>query len=335
MIGPDGNVVYVGKSVRLRTRLLSYFRADRGEKATDIISAARQIEWEYVPSEFAALLLELLLIQQHRPLLNYQHKATGSVCFIRVTAEAAPRVLLATRVVTDGSTYYGPYRGMDMVRALLREVADLLQLRDCPPRTPLRFADQLDLFAFCATPRCLRADLQKCLAPCAGRCTRSEYLVRIKEARRFLEGNVDRPLRVLQQRMQQAAERMQFEYAAQLRDRAQRLEGARAELVALRGSLDALTFLYTVPGFRGDDRVYVIRRGSIRAEFPAPRTRSEEEQIFATTERIFRKPERGPATVDPLTVGQILLVSNWFRWRQDELERTLPPNATALKVKSR
>jgi excinuclease ABC subunit C len=325
MIGPDGLIVYVGKSVQLRTRLLSYFRADRAEKATDIISAARGIEWEYVPSEFAALLAELRLIQQHRPLFNIQHKLDRSFCFIKVTREEAPRVLLSTHVHDDGSLYYGPFRGRQMVRSLLREVCDLLELRDCAPSTPLRFADQMDLFSFDATPRCVRADLQKCLAPCASRCTRTEYRARVDEAKRFLEGGVHGPLSKLQNRMRSAAERMQFEYAAQLRDRAFRLEGARAELVALRDSIESLTFAYSVPGYRGDDRVYLIRRGSIRAELMVPRTGADEQQLRTIATRVFRRRERGPVTVDPHTAGEILLISRWFTLRPDELARTIPP----------
>ena len=76
-------------------------------------------------------------------------------------------------------------------------------------------------------PRCLRGDLGRCLAPCAGRCTRAAYLARVRLARRFLEGDTDAPLALLRERMQAAAERLQFEYAATLRDRAARLERLR------------------------------------------------------------------------------------------------------------
>src|SRR5688500_5665707 len=325
MLGPNGDLLYVGKSVNLRTRLLSYFRADRGEKATDIISVTRHIEWEYVPSEFAALLLELRLIKRYRPRFNFQYKFDGATCFIKVTREIAPRVLLATQVLDDGATYYGPFRVHELVRNLLREVGDLLELRDCRTGMPMRFADQIDLFSFQATPRCVRADLHKCLAPCAGRCTRAEYSARVAEARRFLEGNVHRPLRVLQDRMHVAAERMQFEYAAQLRDRALRLEDARSELVALRGTLEALTFIYSVPGYGGDDRVYLIRRGSVRRELPAPRSAAEEQALLADARALFKRRERVLTTIDPDTADDILLVSKWFRSRPDELTRTLTP----------
>jgi excinuclease ABC subunit C len=308
----------------LRTRLLSYFRGDRGDKATEILSAATRIEWEYQPSEFASLLRELNLIRQHRPWFNVQHKLERSVCFIRITTDPAPCLQLATRAANDGSLYYGPYRGRELVRGLLRELSDVLQLRDCAPATPLRFADQIDLFDFEPVPRCVRADLGKCLAPCAARCTRAGYAARVAEARRFIEGARDRPIQLLNQRMQQAAERMQFEYAATLRDRVLRLEGARAELVELRRSIEALTFVYLVPGHRAEDRVYVIRRGVVLLDRPAPRCAEEESSLWESATDVFRRRESAVA-VDPAKVSEMLLLDRWFRLRPDELTRTITP----------
>src|SRR5690606_28404092 len=122
MIGPGDNVLYVGKSIRVRSRLLSYFRADRGEKAAEIISHTHRIEWDYTPSEFAALLLEMRCIQRWRPPFNVEHKQDRVFCFVKLTREEAPRLLV------------------------VREVRDLLELRDCASATRMRFADQLDLF---------------------------------------------------------------------------------------------------------------------------------------------------------------------------------------------
>lgn len=324
MLSADGQIVYVGKSVRLRSRLLSYFRADRGEKATEIISAARHIEWEYTHSEFAALLLELASIQRWRPLFNVQHKVDRGHCFIKLTKDEAPRLLMTLHVVEDGALYYGPFRGRKMVRSVLREIRDLLELRDCPPTVKLRFADQIDLFNFDATPACIRADLHKCLAPCAGRCTRAEYLHRIEEARQFLHGGVHSPLKLLKLRMQEAAERMQFEYAAQLRDRGMRLRDARAELVNLRDTFERLTFLYTVPGYRGNDWVYLIRKGRIERDWPAPANPAEEQKLLAEAQRIFNR-RTGNGSVDARQVAEIMLIARWFRLHPDEFHRTTPP----------
>ena len=323
MLGPNDELIYAGKSISLRTRLLSYFRADRGEKATEIISHTRRITWDYVPSEFAALLFEMKLIQRHRPVFNVQHKSDRNFCFIKLTREDAPRLVVTIQVVNDGAHYYGPFRGGAMVRGVVREVADVLQLRDCSPRIKLRFADQMDLFSPDYAPLCIRGDVHKCLAPCAGRCTRPEYHERIVEARKFLEGDVRKPLNVLNTRMQVAAERMQFEYAAQLRDRATRLEEARYELIASRASIEALSFLYRVQGWNGEDRIYVIRRGSIRAEWPVPSDPDELEQLKMRGAQMLKRREPATTTVTPEQVNEVLLVARWFRIRPEQLNHLI------------
>lgn len=322
MLGPNDEVIYVGKSVSLRNRLLSYFRADRGEKATEIISHTRRILWDYVPCEFASLLTEMRLIQRWRPIFNVEHKRDRNYCFIKLTRDEAPRLLVTTQVIGDGAEYYGPFRGRGMVREVLREVSDALELRDCAPSVKLRFADQMDLFSPEHTPQCIRADVKKCLAPCAGRCTRTEYAGRVVEARKFLTGDVGKPLAVLNDRMEQAAQRMNFEYAAQLRDRAYKLEEARYELMAARSTIEALTFLYRATGYNGEDRLYVIKRGAIKAEYPAPRSKSEGEDIRADARRhLTRRDYR--TTVTPQEVAEVLLVARWFRLKPLELDNVV------------
>jgi excinuclease ABC subunit C len=325
MIGPAGEVLYVGKSVRVRARLLSYFRADRGEKAAEIIGHTHHIEWDYAPSEFASLLAEMRAIQRWRPPFNVEHKRDRVFCFVKLTREEAPRLLVVREVLDDGATYFGPFRGPQRVREVVREISDLLELRDCLGRTPLRFADQLDLFGLPgetgAHPLCMRADLQRCLAPCAGRCTRHEYNAQVELARRFLDGDADIPLTILRQRMDTAADRLHFEYAAALRDRMNRLEQARAELLALRGLIESLSFVYEVPGHSGDDRVYIVRRGSIREECAAPRAHDDRSTLLQRARTLLQRRETY-ARVAPTQAAEILLLARWFRLRPDELART-------------
>jgi excinuclease ABC subunit C len=332
MIGPADEVLYVGRSVRVRTRLLSYFRAPRGDKAAEIIGHTHRIDWQYTPNEFASQLLEMRVIQSARPPYNVEHKRDRAYCFIKLTREAAPRLLLTLEVQDDGALYFGPFRGRARVREALREVSDLLELRTCAATTPMRFADQLDLFGADPQPLCIRADVRKCLGPCAARCTRQEYLGQVEQARRFLEGDVDLPLRLLKERMRAASERLQFEYAAQLRDRAMRLADARSELVALRGTIEALSFVYHVPGHDGDDRVYIIRRGSIRAERPAPRSSADRTALERDAKRVFGRREYGANSVHAGQVAEILLLARWFRLRPGELERTWCPTELAPPV---
>jgi len=324
MLGPSGEVLYVGKSVRVRTRLLSYFRAPRGEKAAEILAHAHHVEWDYTPSEFAAVLRELEQIRRWRPLYNVQYKRDTAYAFVRITPGPAPKLTLVGQVTDERGVYFGPFRGRQRLRDALRELSDLLELRDCPSSVPMRFADQMELFAVDESPRCLRGEIRRCLAPCVGRCTRAAYQARVTMARRFLEGDADKPLAILRERMRIAAERLQFEYAAELRDRAARLEQVRDELVALRGAIDSLSFAYPVPGYGGDDRVYLIRRGSVRAELPQPRTEAEREALAARAAEVSSAPEPPGLSVSASQVPEILLVARWFRLHPEERERTVP-----------
>jgi excinuclease ABC subunit C len=325
IFGPAGELLYVGKSVRGRSRLLSYFRARRAEKAHEIIGHAHHIDWEYVPSEFAALLLELRTIRRWRPRFNVEHKHDRAYCFIKVTREPAPRLLVVDRLVADRSHYFGPFRGRRRLREALRELGDLLELRDCAAATPMRFADQGDLFGTPeATPRCLRADLGRCLAPCAARCTRTAYLARVAVARRFLEGDADRPLALLRERMDAAAARLHFEYAAELRDRATRLEGVRDELTAMRGTLASLAFVYHVPGHNGDDRAYLVRGGTVRAELPAPGDAAGMAALRARVAQVLGEAEVPGEGLPADQIAEALLLAKWFRLRPAERARTTP-----------
>lgn len=325
MLAEDGEILYVGKSKQLRTRLLSYLRAKEGEKAHRIIQDARTITWEYDPSEFAALLRELELIKRFRPRFNVQHKRDGRYSFLKLTGGAAPKLFVVSVVSDDAATYYGPFRGGRRIAEAVRELNDLLGLRDCPVSTPMHFADQADLFAFDPAPRCHRYELKRCAGPCAALCTQEDYRRRVELARAFLSGDADEPLRWLNERMIAAAERWEFEYAAAVRDRMRRLEALRDEFGRLREALENLSFLYPVVGQEGEDRVYLVRRGTVRAVVPAPRTAGDRRKLARLAEEHFGRPEAGGALVAKHQVDEILLVARWFRAHPEEMARTVPP----------
>ncbi len=328
MLGPAGDPIYVGKSVRVRGRLLSYFRADRGEKAAEIIAYAHRIEWDYVPNEFAAVLREFRLIRRWRPAFNVEHKRKRAVCFVKVPQETAPRLLVTGQLQDDGATYLGPLQGIDRVRRAVRDLANLLELRDCPAKTPLRLGDQGDLFGAAYPPLCVRAELRRCLAPCAAGCTESQYLDRLAMALAFLDGDSDEPLSLFQRRQAQAVERWQFEYAAELEERATRLIGVRNELARVRGSMAALSCVYDVPGHDGDDRWYVLNGGRVQDEMEAPRSVSARRLALRRVRRQLQRPASlRHAGAD--AIAEMLLVMRWFRRRPEEQARLMAPDGTA------
>ena len=326
MFGPDDEPLYVGKSVKLRTRLLSYFRAPRGEKPWELIRETARIEWDYIPNEFFALIREMKLIQRWQPRFNVQHKRRRMYAFVKITREPAPRVLPVTRIAEDGATYYGPFPRVKAVAQTVREVAHVLGIRDCPAATPVFFDDQLEIFDAGRRPHCMRAELKSCLAPCCGSPTADAYNAAVELAHRFLEGRAEAPLASLERQMSDAAARMDFEYAALLRDRLDRLRTFHDDLVAFRGRVEDLTFVYRVPGFKGDDRIYLIRRGRIRKEMRLPKGRKARASVARAIEKVYGETDPGPAGLDPQDAAEILLVARWFRLNPEERRRTLAPD---------
>ena len=326
MVSADGEIVYVGKSKKLRTRLLSYFRCTFPEdKGARIVREAERIEWDYAPSEFAALLEELRLIKRFRPRLNVaMMRDARHFAFIKLTRGAAPKLLVVRGAgADDAQIYYGPFFGAQRVGDAVRELNDALGLRDCRLDLPMHFADQPELFhIYPRTPGCIRHEIRKCLGPCVGGCTSSEYDERVRLVRGFLDGADDGPMQLLRDEMIVASERLEFERAGSLRDKVQRLEGLREQFIRFRFAVETLSFVYTVPGYDGDDRVYLIRRGRVRGEFAIPRSEPDQRRLLEMVEDVFSPVERDSAQVPSHEIDELLLLSSWFRRFPAELGRS-------------
>ena len=326
MLSSTGEVLYVGKSKRVRTRLLSYFRcAYPEEKGARILREADTIDWEYTPSEFAALLRELRLIKTYRPRLNVAMTRDAlHYSFIKLTRGPAPK-LMVVRVASadDASIYYGPFVGAQRVGEALRELSDVLMLRDCKTEMKMHFSDQQELFQiFPRTPGCIRFEIGKCLGPCVGGCSIDEYEQRVGMVRAFLDGSNDGPIEMLRGKMDEASDRLEFERAASYRDKLGRLEALREQFGRLRFAVEKLSFVYTVKGFDGEDKVYLVKRGLVRAELDKPRTSWQREKLKRLAEEMFRAKEKPTTSVPTHEIDELLLLSSWFRRFPAEMTRT-------------
>ena len=326
MLSADGEIVYVGKAKKLRTRLLSYFRCSFPEdKGARVVREAERIEWDYVPSEFAALLEELRLIKRFRPRLNVaMMRDARHFAFIKLTRGVAPKLLVVRGAgAEDAQIYYGPFHGAQRVGEAVRELNDALGLRDCRLDQPMHFADQPELFhLYPRTPGCIRHEIRKCIGPCVGGCTSSEYDERVRLVRGFLDGADDGPMDTLREEMMAASERLEFERAASLRDKMQRLEGLREQFIKFRFAVETLSFVYTVPGYEGDDRLYLIRRGRVRGEYAMPRSERDRVRLLEMVDDVFNPVERDTAQVPSHEIDELLLLSSWFRRFPAELGRS-------------
>ena len=324
-LGADGRILYVGKSVKLRSRLLSYFREDRG-KAARMVSEAEDVSWDLKPNEFAALIREMRLIRAWQPEYNVQHRRDRRYGFIKITREPAPRLVPASRVRSDGATYYGPFAQTGWLARAVHDLSLATGLRDCPGHTPIHFGDQLDIFSAGRVPRCIRADTGTCPAPCAGRCTTAEYGRRLHLARAFLEARSRAPLARLADCAKAAAADLRFEYAATIHDRMETLERLWKHLSGFRGRVENLNLVYPVSGYDGDDRIYLIRRGRPCAELPWPksdRARRRTDEVVGEVFRPVASDRDGKLDAD--AAAEVLLTLSWFNRHRRERERAMAP----------
>jgi excinuclease ABC subunit C len=216
MKGEADEVLYVGKAVNLRNRLRSYFQssATNSPKVLRLVDNAADLDFFVTDSELEALILECNLIKRHRPHYNVRLKDDKRYPYIKITwPEDFPRVNVVRRMLADGARYFGPYTSS----AAMRQTLDLLR-RIFPYLTCKRKITGSD------ERSCLYHHIGRCLAPCIGAVSKDDYRDMMQQVCLFLEGKGEEVLASLRQRMQTAAENMEFERAANLRDQIDAVE---------------------------------------------------------------------------------------------------------------
>ena len=213
----DGTVLYVGKAKRLRSRVRSYANLDRIDsvKTYALMKQVAAVDTIVVPSEAHALILEANLIKEYKPRFNISLRDDKSYPLIKVTVhEPFPRVYVTRRLTGDGSRYFGPYTDVSQMRRALNVVKRIFTVRGCNYDLPTVAPDR----------PCLDYHIGRCKAPCVLKQTQAEYRVMIDEVLLFLEGKTGEVRRRVRERMELAAESLDFERAAELRDALNHLE---------------------------------------------------------------------------------------------------------------
>ncbi|MDF1515979.1 MAG: excinuclease ABC subunit UvrC, partial [Anaerolineae bacterium] len=248
-------VIYVGKAVKLSSRVRSYFHASAQEdaKTRRLVAMIADIEWILTESEVEALILEANLIKKHRPRYNVRLKDDKRYPYLKVTYEPFPKVLITRRMDRDGSRYFGPYTS---TRAL-RETLDLLR-RLFPYRTCDRDITGKDRRA------CLYFDLKLCTGPCIGAVDIDQYAAVIDQLIRFMGGETESVMTDLKDQIQFAAENLQYERAVQLRDRFQALENVmeRQRIISTAATNQDVIALATDNG-NACVEVFFVRNGKL------------------------------------------------------------------------
>ncbi len=345
MLGATGAVLYVGQSRVLRSRLLSYFRAaGRRNKAARILRHAFDIEWEYTNTEFSALLRELRLIKLHRPSFNSMMVTDDwPRGYVALSGGAVPGLRVVPRSDDPSAVaLFGPFRRVSSLREAVRALAETTGVRDCSldeattdTRTQSLWfrsdahAEPLTTSSRTRAPGCLRHDLGTCAGPCIGAGDGNDYRARFASVRAFLEGRSNAPVIALTRAMQDASRAMAFERAAVMRDRLARVTWLQQRVQHFHANMDRLTFRYHADGADGQQWVYLVRRGTVRAEVAAPSCEEERRQLEALADRIFDGPDPSGADIPIHDLDEFYLVASWFRRRPDERTRTHPSTARA------
>lgn len=227
-----GEVLYVGKAKRLRDRVRSYFAASasHGIKTRELVRRVHDLDTIVVGSEAEALILEANLIKEHRPRFNIQLRDDKRYPYIKVTInEPFPRVFVTRKVRNDGARYFGPYTSVGKMRSALELVKRLYTVRSCRYRLPVEAPARA----------CLDYHIGRCKAPCVGLQTQADYGAMVGEILDILGGDTEALREQMASRMRAAAEALDFEEAAHLRDVVQGLDTlARSQRVEKVGGGD-------------------------------------------------------------------------------------------------
>ena len=311
----EDNILYVGKAANLRHRVGSYFGA--GQKLTPklqrMVSRVNDLDYFVTSSEQEALILELNLIKRYHPGYNVRLKDDKTFPYLKIDlSDDWPRVYITRRLEEDGGRYFGPFASAKSVRQTLKLVRGIFPFRSCS-----RTITGTD-------PRpCLEYHIGHCLAPCIGVVSRGEYAEVIKQVILFLEGKQERVAQQLESRMNKAAEALDFETAARLRDQLQAvnqvIEGQRIA-ATVKGEQDVIAFA------QDKDQAYVqvffIRGGKLigRESFLLQGTRSEEpNQIMTSFIKQFyaSSPYIPPLLLLQHPVEDIATIQAWLQIKRE------------------
>ena len=241
----EGQIIYIGKAKRLRTRVSQYFRegVPHDAKVTKMISHAFEFDVIVTQSEFEALVLECSQIKQHKPKYNILLKDDKGYSYVKVTREKWPRLSAALQKDDGNADYYGPFTSSFAVREMVEAASDVFRLPRCTRRFPQDIGK--------GRP-CLNAHIGKCMAVCSGKIRNEDYREAVESALHMIRHGQADIMKTLKARMEDAAGRLDFERAALIRDqlaaiekvsrgqKVVRSEVAEQDVIAFAGSANAV-----------------------------------------------------------------------------------------------
>ena len=204
----DDKIIYVGKAISLKNRVRQYFRKNNKTKRIEnMVSLIDHFEYIVTDNEAEALILECNLIKKNMPKFNVLLKDDKTYPYIKVNVQADyPDVYVTRRILNDGAKYFGPYANSGAAKEMVDFIKEKFKIRQC---RSFKYKDR----------PCLNYQIKKCFAPCMGYISKVDYKKQIDEIVSILEGKIDRLVKDLEQEMQEASVKMDFEKAAYIRDK--------------------------------------------------------------------------------------------------------------------
>lgn len=214
-----GKVIYVGKAINLKSRVRSYFTGvNQSAKTAALVSKTYDLELIVTDNEVEALVLENNLIKELKPRYNVNLKDDKSFPFIKVTNEPYPRIYPTRRLIRDGSKYFGPYTSINSMKNSLRMINQLFKIRSCKLNITQESIGKKKFKV------CLDYHIKKCDGPCEGLISEKDYGDMVGEVVKVLKGKTDDLIDDLNDKMKRLVELLEFEKAAELRDRMEQLK---------------------------------------------------------------------------------------------------------------
>lgn len=286
-----GEVLYVGKSGRLRTRVRSYFTASETRRGIrEMIGIAERVRTIVCASALEAEVRELRLIAAHKPRYNRRSRHPERMMWLKLTVEPFPRLSIVREVRDDGAAYLGPFGSARVAEEARAAVHAAVPLRQCAQRLSVRLIERGRAFT------CALGEIGRCGAPCEGRESADAYARHVSLARRLLESDVRPVVAAAKARIERLAAELRYEEAAAQRDRLAAFVRGASRYQRLSALSRIAQLVAARPGFEGGWEVHVVRYGRLAAAGGIPPNAHPTpyvEALVATAETV--RPGPGPA----------------------------------------
>ena len=297
----NSRIIYVGKAKNLKNRVRSYFKSSHEGKTAKLVSEIRDFETIITSTDKEAFLLEITLIQKHKPYYNIKLKRGTGYPYIKITHEKDPQLKIVSQVKKDGGYYFGPYPNVYAATETLQLLQKVYPLRRCN--------------GYQKRP-CLYYHMGQCLGACFKEVPQSEYEKQIKKIKSFLNGNVSKIKKELEQKMKTASENLEFERAAEIRDQIHYVEMTveKQKIISNDNTPRDLFAFYMNKGWLSL-QIFSIRQARLMKRekrlFPCIDTPEAELesfilQFYNQKNRILPKEILVPSGMDKETLGEIL-----------------------------